>query len=360
MPARIGLAGFGDMPGVLPMRRTVAPSNGYSGGASWTGGMPLLPSNAGLANALIDGGYGRAGLGAALIDGGYGRAGLGSTGTAADEDLAAAAEAVAVARQLDPADGRTGQYRPRIDEYGRRIAPGVLERSNVIDPSEGGNYGGGSSWEPGIPLTPSNAGLARFRRLPQLARQGPGAAARSPRTSDCASAKPLQTSRRQLRRSSSGIMQKTAKIPSAQATYRLASQRYRAHVVAMCRLRVPAGLGMTPQCQALLSGKPVAAAECLSSDGYAADGVEVVREDSNRKTRTRCAGLGRVDQGAYGSGRGGGRSAQRVCRRSVQDSYGCAPQDLPVVVDICRLGRGFADQHPLRWRNLEAREGASC
>lgn len=250
MTSSIGLA---DMPGVLPMKRTVAPSNGYSGGASWTGGMPLLPSNAGLANALIDGGYGRAGLGASLIDGGYGRAGLGSTGTAADEDLAAAAEAVAVARQLDPADGRTGQMRPRIDEYGRRIAPGVLERSNVIDPSEGGNYGGGSSWEPGIPLTPSNAGLAGCGP----ACGGLGQASGAARALQIARARNLYSQQKAAAKIQFGIMQKTAKIPAARGTYQQAASRYRMHVIAMCRLRVPAGLGMTPQCQALLSQKRV-------------------------------------------------------------------------------------------------------
>jgi hypothetical protein len=160
LPSSIGLA---DLPGVLPARRNVIdPSFGvnYMGGASHAPGMPLLPSNAGLASALIEGGYGRAGLGASLINGGYGRAGLGATGTSTDEDLAGAAEAVAYARQMDPEDGRLGQRRAMVDEYGRPVMPGVLARSNVIDPSEGGNYGGGSNYFPGGPLTPSNAGLA--------------------------------------------------------------------------------------------------------------------------------------------------------------------------------------------------------
>ncbi len=164
MPSSAGLAGmFGGFPGVLPPRRNVIdPSGGanYGGAANYAPGMPLLPSTIGLAASLIEGGYGRAGLGASLINGGYGRAGLGITGTSTDEDLAAAAEAVEVARRLDPSDGRTGQFRARVDEYGRPVMPGVLDRSNVLDPSEGANYGGGSSYFPGGPLTPSNSGLA--------------------------------------------------------------------------------------------------------------------------------------------------------------------------------------------------------
>jgi hypothetical protein len=122
----------------------------------------LLPSSAGLAAALIEGGYGRAGLGASLIAGGYGRAGLGQTGSAVDEDLAAASEVLETVRQLDPRDGRTGQRRAQVDEYGRPVMPGVLARSNVLDASEGGNYSGGSNYAPGLPLLPSSSGLAGF------------------------------------------------------------------------------------------------------------------------------------------------------------------------------------------------------
>jgi hypothetical protein len=165
MPSSIGLAGFGNIPGVLPTRRHVLDYSGganHSGGSSWTGGLPLTPSSAGLADALIKGGYGRAGLGASLIAGGYGRAGLGRTMSYADEDLAGAAEAVETARQLDPEDGRLGQRRAQVDEYGKPIMPGVLARSNVIDPSDGANYGGGSSYAPRMPLMPSSVGLAGF------------------------------------------------------------------------------------------------------------------------------------------------------------------------------------------------------
>jgi hypothetical protein len=161
--------GLGNIPGVLPTRHHVVDySQGanYSGGSSYAERLPLLPSNAGLvglATALIQGGYGRAGLGASFIEGGYGRAGLGQTMSAVDEDLAAASEAVETARQLDPTDGRTGQFRSRVDEYGNAVIPGVLDRSNVLDPSEGANYGGGSDYYPGSPLLPSSVGLAELQ-----------------------------------------------------------------------------------------------------------------------------------------------------------------------------------------------------
>ncbi len=163
LPSSVGLAGFGTIPSVLPTRRHVIdPSGGanYTGGSDWVPGLPLVASSAGLAGDFIRGGYGRAGLGAAFIQGGYGRAGLGQTASATDEDLAGAAEAVATARAINPEDGRIGQTRAEVDEYGRPVMPGVLQRSNVLDASEGANHSGGSSYAPRLPLMPSSVGLA--------------------------------------------------------------------------------------------------------------------------------------------------------------------------------------------------------
>jgi hypothetical protein len=42
----------------------------------------------------------------------------------------------------------------------RYVSPFASVRRNVVDPSEGGNYGGGSSWTPGMPVMPSAVGLA--------------------------------------------------------------------------------------------------------------------------------------------------------------------------------------------------------
>lgn len=162
--------GLGSLPGVLPpMMNVIDPSGGanYTGGSDWTPGMPLTVSSAGLAAALIQGGYGRAGLGASFIQGGYGRAGLGQTNSAADEDLAGLAEMAELSRALG--DGRISQTRAQVDEYGRAIMPGVLARSNVIDASDGGNYSGGSAYAPGLPLLPSSVGLAGLDGLSDLA-----------------------------------------------------------------------------------------------------------------------------------------------------------------------------------------------
>jgi len=168
MPSTVGLA---NIPSVLPSKRgVVAPSGGanYTGGSDWVPGLPLVVSSAGLADSLIRGGYGRGGLGTALVRGGYGRAGLGVTNSAIDEDLAGAAEAVELGRVMDANDGRIGQERARVDEYGRPVMPGVLERSNVIDASAGANYAGGSSYAPGLPLMPSSVGLAGLGEYDEL------------------------------------------------------------------------------------------------------------------------------------------------------------------------------------------------
>ena len=173
LPSTVGLAAI---PSVLPPRMNVIdPSGGanYSGGSSWSGGIPLISSNSGLAAALIQGGYGRDGLGRVRCGGrslrglagrndGYGRAGLGQPMAGADNDLCGAFASIELGRlsDMDPNDGRTGQDRARVDQYARMVAPNVLVKTNVIDPSGGANYSGGSSWTGGIPLISSNSGLA--------------------------------------------------------------------------------------------------------------------------------------------------------------------------------------------------------
>ena len=83
------------------------------------------------------------------------------------------AEQIAVLDGLDgldmsPEDGRTGQVRARVDEYGRALIPGVLARRHVLDPSEGANYGGGSDYAPGMPLLASTVGLAGVEPPPSV------------------------------------------------------------------------------------------------------------------------------------------------------------------------------------------------
>lgn len=153
LPSSVGLAGFANIPNVLPTRRHVIDYSGganYSGGSDYVPGLPLLPSSAGLAMGGVD-------VNAPTIQGGYGAAGLGNAmGTAADQDLAGAFNGLDALAE----DGRIGQTRAQVDEYGRPVMPGVISRGHVIDASEGANYSGGSSYGVGLPLLPSSIGLA--------------------------------------------------------------------------------------------------------------------------------------------------------------------------------------------------------
>lgn len=104
------------MPGVQARAGVVDASAGanYSGGSSYAPGLPLMPSTTGLAGCL-------------------------SCGGAPDSAMA----------DLEAMDLRV-----------RQTLPGVQNRSGVVDASAGGNYSGGSSYAPGLPLMPSSAGLA--------------------------------------------------------------------------------------------------------------------------------------------------------------------------------------------------------
>lgn len=150
-------------PGVLQKLNMIQASNGgnYAGGSSWYPGAPTMPASVGLADgygrAGLGDGYGRAGLGD-----GYGRAGLGGctscAGSMADADLSAAFEAYAPSP--DDADGRIGQTRAFPNEYARSGGPGVLIKNNMIQASGGANYMGGSSFAPEMPFMTSSIGLA--------------------------------------------------------------------------------------------------------------------------------------------------------------------------------------------------------
>jgi hypothetical protein len=66
---------------------------------------------------------------------------------------------------VDELDGVTHRFvNPRsLQVWGQgtlHAAPGLQIRRNVIDPSDGALYTGGSSWVPGMPMVASSAGLA--------------------------------------------------------------------------------------------------------------------------------------------------------------------------------------------------------
>jgi len=66
---------------------------------------------------------------------------------------------IAVLDGLDDLYGSTMEMIPGAS-YTRPVMPFVQSRNQVIDASEGGNYSGGSSYAPGLPLLPSTVGLA--------------------------------------------------------------------------------------------------------------------------------------------------------------------------------------------------------
>ncbi len=176
MPSTVGLAdadlvNYSKITNVLPPRKNVVdPSGGanYTGGSSFAPGMPLVVSDAGLAANLIDGGYGKAGLGrlaARLIDGGYGKAGLGKASYDTYDDFAGVPLSMldgVFGSTISIEDGRIGRTPATGTEYAKVINSGYQVKQNVIDPSGGANYSGGSSFAPGFPLMPSSAGLAEL------------------------------------------------------------------------------------------------------------------------------------------------------------------------------------------------------
>lgn len=146
MPSSVGLASdladkdllnYMKSTGSLPPRtQVISPSEGgnYSGGSSaYPQDIPLMPSSVGLA-ACAGGCYEGVPIGA--LDGVFG-----ST--------------------LEIQDGRIGRTPATGEEYADRITSGFEIRRDVIDPSEGANYSGGSSAVPRyLPLMPSSVGLA--------------------------------------------------------------------------------------------------------------------------------------------------------------------------------------------------------
>lgn len=183
MPSTVGLADadlveYSRVVNVLPPRKGVIdPSGGanYSGGSNYAPGMPLVTSgDPGLADArpLIKGGYGLPGFGDArgpLMDGSYGSAGMGRYDTYSDFDgVPLGALDAFFGSSISIEDGRIGRNPASGGEYAKFMGHSTAMRQNVIDPSEGANYGGGSSYAPRLPLMPSSVGLAELDAYDEL------------------------------------------------------------------------------------------------------------------------------------------------------------------------------------------------
>lgn len=136
MPSTVGLASadedlmqyFKMTPTPPPRQNVIDASQGgnYSGGSSYADGIPLMPSSVGLAECP--------GCGVGEMEAAYGSS-------------------------LEIEDGRMGRG-AGTGEKAYRVSHQFEERKNVIDPSQGGNYTGGSSYAPRLPLMVSSVGLA--------------------------------------------------------------------------------------------------------------------------------------------------------------------------------------------------------
>jgi hypothetical protein len=186
------LVNYSKVTNVLPPKRKVIdPSGGanYTGGSNYGPGMPLVVSgDPGLAALMnpdsyadfaqldpsvptIKGGYGSAGLGAARFAPGggsdYGRAGLGEGHRSSYSPYPGVGLSeldAAFGSSLEIEDGRIGRRPATASQYASRVSHNFQTRRNVIDPSEGANYSGGSDYAPGLPLGPSSWGLAGLGR----------------------------------------------------------------------------------------------------------------------------------------------------------------------------------------------------
>ena len=185
LPSNAGLAetydfeGLGVIPSFYTTQDVLDPSSGanYGGGSSFAPGLPLLPSNAGLAETYdgipleaIDGHYGSTmGLSAAPIPSFF------TTQDVLDASSGAnfsGGSSFAPGLPLLPSNA--GLAESDLEGLAASI-PSFYTTQDVLDPSSGANYGGGSSFAPGLPLLPSNAGLAGLDAFPDamFARRSP-------------------------------------------------------------------------------------------------------------------------------------------------------------------------------------------
>jgi hypothetical protein len=136
------------IPAAYSMQNVLDASAGanYSGGSSFAPGLPLLPSNAGLAGldgVNIPNAYSMQNVLDASAGGNY------SGGSSFAPGL-----------PLLPSNAGLASTDDDLLSYYQDIQKGAYNAGQVIDASAGANYSGGSSFAPGLPLLPSNAGLA--------------------------------------------------------------------------------------------------------------------------------------------------------------------------------------------------------
>jgi hypothetical protein len=170
-----------DIPPEYSRRNVIDASSGanYSGGSSYAPGLPLLPSNAGLASADEDlaRGYGiAAGVlppRTGVIDASGGANYSGGSSYAPGLPLLPSNAGLAGTYEGKPLEDADWYWGSTMG-----VDKSAYSRSGVLDASAGANYSGGSSYAPGLPLLPSNAGLAGLdavsdkafiRRLPPQA-----------------------------------------------------------------------------------------------------------------------------------------------------------------------------------------------
>ena len=137
--------------GMTSRVNVVAPADGqnYSGGSTFAPGMPLLPSNAGLADADAD-------LTNYLNQGGVLPAQSGVIDASGGANYSGGSSFAPGLPLLPSSAGLAGCASCGTDND----LMGFVARQNVVAPADGQNYTGGSTFAPGMPLLPSNSGLA--------------------------------------------------------------------------------------------------------------------------------------------------------------------------------------------------------
>ncbi len=186
-PERDFLNYMNDIPINLPSRKKIIDASrgaNYSGGSSYSPGLPLTPSNAGLAGAgsrlqnIKERMRQQMNLRVQQVGQNYqvrnnvidpsagANYGGGSTYYPGSPLLPSSAGLAGGCSGCGSADADLMGFESRV----RQSMPGVQFRANVIDPSAGANYGGGSSYAGGLPLLPSSAGLAGDITSADLAR----------------------------------------------------------------------------------------------------------------------------------------------------------------------------------------------